>query len=536
MKLLLLPLLVCLGLPAFSQLNTTLRANLDFGVNVNDVWGYVAPDGTEYALVGLDTGVAVVSLLNPDEPRLVGVTSGVRSTWRDMKTYGQYGYAVADQPGTQEGLTVIDLHALPDTFAVSYIKDTVPNTRRPFYRGHNLYIDTLNGLLYTSGGDGNLNAGGMLIWDLKADPAHPRRIAQGPAVYSHDVFVQDGIMYASEIYQGVLALYDVSDIQQITKLGQVQTPYLFTHNAWANADNSLVFTTDEKANASVAAYDVSDPSDIRLLDEYRPLASLNTATIPHNVHVIDNYLSISYYTDGLRVVDASVPTNLVEVANYDTWPGENGNYNGNWGAYPFLPSGLTLVSDRSTGLYVIEVNYLRAARLTGTVTDRMGGGAINAAVVQILAEQLNATTTDAVGQYATGIATAGTYRVAVSAPGYEADTLNVTLANGVTTELNVALLDTGSVATSVPLLNDELVRAELFPNPTVSDATLSYELRSLTQAELRVYATTGALLRQQPLRQPSGTVSLAADLLPGVYIVQLLGEGRPMRTVRLVKM
>ena len=536
MKPFLLLLLVCVGLPASAQLNTTLRSNLNFGVGVNDVWGYVSPDGTEYALVGLDTGVAVVSLANPDEPRLVGVTSGVRSIWRDMKTYGQYGYAVADQPGTQEGLTVIDLHALPDTFAVSYIQDTVTSTRRPFYRAHNLYIDTLNGLLYTSGGDGNVNAGGMQIWDLKADPSQPRRIALGPPVYSHDVYVQDGIMYASEIYQGVLALYDVSDVHNITKLGQVQTPFLFTHNAWANADNSLVFTTDEKANASVAAYDISDPADIQLLDEYRPLISLGSGTIPHNVHVIDDYLSISYYTDGLRVVDASVPTNLIEVANYDTWPGQNGNYNGDWGAYPFLPSGLTLVSDRSTGLYVVEVNYQRAARLRGTVTDSLGKNAINAAEVRILTEQLNATTTDAMGEFATGIATGGTYRVAVSAPGYGPDTVTVDLRNGVTTELNVALLDSGFIATSVPILGNDLIHAELYPNPTSATATLSLAVRTTANVEVRVFTPTGSLVYQRHIQQSTGTFDLGAEWTPGVYFVHLLGDGRPLQTLRLTKM
>ena len=532
----LLPLwLVCASVPAFAQLNTTLRANLDFGVGVNDVWGYVAPNGTEYAVVGLDTGIAVVDLADPDEPRLVGVTSGVRSVWRDMKTYGPYAYAVTDQPGTKEGLTVIDLQQLPDTFAVTYIKDTVPGTMIPFYRGHNLFIDTINGLLYTSGGDGNLNGGGMLIWDLNDDPAHPRVIAKGPAVYSHDVYVQDGIMYASEIYTGVLALYDVSDIQDIKALGQVTTPYLFTHNAWANADNSLVFTTDEKANASVAAYDISDPADIRLLDEYRPLSSLNTGTIPHNVHVINDYLSVSYYTDGLRVVDASVPENLVEVANYDTWSGQNGSYKGNWGAYPFLPSGLTLVSDRSTGLYVLEVDYMRAARLRGTVSDSISGSAINAASVEIITGQLNATATDAMGSYATGIATAGTYRVAVSAPGYRPDTISVSLMNGKSTELNVALLDTGYIATSITYPKDELVRARLFPNPTTSTATLAYELRHLDRADVRVYDVSGGLVYQRAIRQPAGTVDLGADLAPGLYAIQLIADGRPLATLRLVR-
>ena len=67
----------------------------------------------------------------------------------------------------------------------------------------------------------------------------------------------------------------------------------------------------------------------------------------------------------MRVADASKPDNIIEVANYDTWLGADGDFNGAWGAYPFLPSGLTLVSDRQSGLYVVDVNYKRAARLEG---------------------------------------------------------------------------------------------------------------------------------------------------------------------------
>lgn len=534
-KLLPLLLLVLAVLPVRAQLNASLLSNFDFGVNVNDVWGYVSPDGTEYALVGLDTGVAIVNLADPTQPELVGVTRGVRSTWRDMKTYGEYAYAVTDQPRTEEGLTVIDLRSLPESFAVQYITDTVPGTLRPFYRAHNLYIDTLRGLAFTSGGDGNVNAGGMLIWDLKEDPWHPKVVAKGPATYSHDVYVQDDIMYASEIYIGELALYDVSDIDNITQIGRTKTPFEFTHNAWANASGDYVFTTDELADASVAAFDISDPASIELVDEYRPLGSLNTKTFPHNVHVIDDYLSISYYTDGLRVVDASVPDNLVEIANYDTWLGENGGYNGDWGAYPFLPSGNTLVSDRATGLYVVSVDYRRAARLMGTITDSVSGSPINLASIEILTEQPNATSTDALGAYATGIAEGAEYRVAIAADGYRPDTLTATLTNGEITTLDVALVDTAFVTTSVAFPRADDVRTALYPNPAHGASRLDYTLRGIPAAKLEIYSAAGALIESRILASATGSIRVGEQLAPGMYLLHLTENGRPLRTIKYVR-
>lgn len=435
----LLILLFCLlQLPLFAQLNSELVGRLDYEAGVNDVWGYVAPDGTEYAIVGLVNGVSIVSLAEPSAPEEVAFVAGVNSPWRDMKTYGEYAYVTADRG--LGGLTIIDLRNLPaEVTSINRLYELPGFEDEPYGRAHNIYIDTTTALAYLAGGDLNLNRGGMVILDLEADPWNPPLVATGPPVYAHDVYVRDGLMYASEIYEGDLTVYDVRNIDSIFEVGRTRTPFEFTHNAWTTDDGGLVFTTDEVGNAPVAAFDLSDLDDIEQLDTYRPLSSLNTRTIPHNVHVIDNYLSISYYTDGLRVVDASVPDNLVEVANYDTWGGPDGGFNGAWGAYPFLPSGLTLVSDRQSGLFVIDIDYQRAARIIGSVTDAETGGGINGADVALVAEQPSATTTGPGGNFATGIATAGDYTLRIEAFGYYPDSATVTIGNGETTEQDITL-------------------------------------------------------------------------------------------------
>ena len=144
-----------------------------------------------------------------------------------------------------------------------------------------------------------------------------------------------------------MGIYDVTDKQNITQLATQPTPYNFTHNVWVNAENTVAFTTDEKANAPVAAYDITDLNDIRELDQFRPVATLNENVIPHNTHTWNNWLITSYYTDGGIIADASRPENIIEVGNWDSFLGGNGGFNGAWGAYPFLPSGLVLLSDRS---------------------------------------------------------------------------------------------------------------------------------------------------------------------------------------------
>ena len=43
-------------------------------------------------------------------------------------------------------------------------------------------------------------------------------------------------------------------------------------------------------------------------------------------------------------------------ANYDTYTSDDATgFAGAWGVYPFLPSGVTVVSDINTGLYILRV-------------------------------------------------------------------------------------------------------------------------------------------------------------------------------------
>ncbi|MEM6877072.1 MAG: choice-of-anchor B family protein [Bacteroidota bacterium] len=422
-----------------AQLNAVLRDQLDYNSDLNDIWGYVAPDGTEYAVVGLVDGVSIVSLADPDNIVEVASIPGQFSTWRDMKTFGEYAYVVADQGNSTEGLTIIDLTDIANgNISFTNNRYEIPGAGT-FDRAHNIYIDVTKGQALIAGSNAS---NGILFFDIASTPGEAIYLTRVGTNYSHDTYLNNGILYNSDVFNGVLTLWDVNDIFNPVQLSATTTPFAFTHNAWSTADNSVVFTTDERANAPVAAYDISDPSDPILLDEYRPIYSLNTATIPHNTHVLDQYLITSYYTDGVTIVDASKPDNMIEVANWDTWSGGPGGFNGCWGAYPFLPSGLVLASDISSGLFVLEVEYKRAARLEGTITDAETGEPINGVDVAIQAAQDNLGMTNALGIYSTGLADAGTYQVTFSHPDYNSLTLDVELVNGDCVILDTTLQST----------------------------------------------------------------------------------------------
>ena len=327
---------------------------MNYQADLNDIWGYVAEDGTEYALVGTREGVSVVSLANPAAPIEVSFIDGARSVWRDIKTHGDYAYAVADQG--QDGLLIIDLSPLPDSTSHTFWKEdiTINGVASRMDRCHNLYID--DGFIYLSGCNNIL---GITILDVNDTPSDPVSVGAANLQYSHDVFVRDNLMFTSEINLGQLGIYDISDKSDPQLVATQPTSSLFTHNAWSSDDNKYVYTTDERSNATLDAYDISNLDEIIRIDQYQVSATQGNGVVPHNAHFHNNFLINSWYTEGIVVLDASNPQSLVRVAQYDTWNGPDGGFNGCWGAYPFLPSGLVLASDISTGLYVIEVDYKR---------------------------------------------------------------------------------------------------------------------------------------------------------------------------------
>ncbi len=421
----------------FGQLNMTLLDNIDYDAELNDVWGYADPNtGIEYALVGAVNGVSIVSLEDPDNIVEVAFIPGQASDWRDIKTWGQWAYVVADKAGTTEGLTVIDLRDLPNSAPFFHWTPNLPNLGT-LRKCHNLFIDE-NGYAYLAGC--NVNSGGMLYIDVFSEPGNPIFVDAGPNSYSHDVFVRGDTMYSSEIDAGRLAIYEVSDKSNSQFIAAQATPFAKTHNAWLSDDSQVVFTTDELADAPVVAYGLSDLNDIEELDQYRPIATLQQGVIPHNVHVWQDWLIISYYTDGGRVVDASRPHNLIEVGNFDTFFGGSTNgFDGVWGAYPFLPSGKVLLTDIGNGLYVLDANYVRACWLEGKVTDAEDNAPLNNVLVSIDAEQANQANSFLDGTYESGLATAGTYEVLFYKEGYQPLAVNADLDNGVVTELDVQL-------------------------------------------------------------------------------------------------
>lgn len=502
-----------------APLNISLASNLSSIGSANDCWGWWDGQGNEYAIVGIQAGgVDIVDITNPSNPQVVASTQGVPSLWRDIKSFGNYVYVVNDDGGSGGvGLQIIDMTTLSNLV----YKDTII---QGLEYTHNLYID--DGYAYLTG---NNNNAGMNIYNLNTDPWRPSLVGQYTQTYVHDVYVRNNKAYSCELGQG-LTVVDVSNKSNPQILGNRQYVNNFTHNSWLSDNGNVCFTTDEISGGYVYSWDVTDPQNIILLDDYRSsLGGPNTDVIPHNTHVLNDYLVTSYYRDGMTVVDAQYPYNIIEVGHYDTSPLSGDGFDGDWGAYPFFPSGTAIASDMSAGLFVFNVSYERACYLEGDITDAVTLQPIPNASITVMGQTWG-TNADNIGFYATGTHAPGAYTVTYSAFGYQDSTISVNLTNGVlevrdiplnplaTVNATINVVDAGSglpVPNAVVVLNEAGGAASF---SYTADASGVVNVNSLIQASYSLIAGQWGWVTMETTWSPnSSNNSITVQLDEGYY-------------------
>jgi choice-of-anchor B domain-containing protein len=507
--------LVLLGaLGAGAQTNIALLGHLDYGSlrssDLSNLWGYADEEGNEYALVGVNGsggpdsgGLSVVDVTDPANPVEVFFAPAPPSIWREVKVWGDHAYVTTE---ANFGLQIVDLSPLPQSteLPVTVFQGQGWST------AHSLFIDE-NGRLYIHGT--NRGNGGVIMYDLTQDPMAPVEVGVYDQVYCHDSYARGDTLYAAHVYEGIFSIADVSDPAAPVMLGSAPSASFFTHNMWLDDSGDFLFTTDEVGNGYVAAYDISDPSDIRELDRIQSDPGNNV--IPHNVYWLDHFLVTSYYTYGVVIYDATHPENLVEVGHFDTSPTTGHGFHGAWGVHPFLPSGNLLISDIEGGLFILAPTYVHAAWLQGLITDALTGTPVNQAMVKL--ESTTATdSTSFNGMYALGTADAGSYTVTVTAVGYPTATITgVILEQGEVTVLNVPLGNSSGMAEVAD--GADGAGLALVPNPCQGAVTLTRS--GPGSSRVQVLDSQGREVMPS-FSMSSSAVMRVSDLVPGLYFVR----------------
>lgn len=155
-------LIFLFSLSLCAQHNISLLAKLPYAYTLSNVWGYTDETNVEYALVGVEDGLSVVSLANPSHPIEIAKIPGTINKWREIKTLGDYAY-VSSESG--DGLLIVDLSPLPLSTSLNYVYKTFTNITGTCDRAHSLAIDT-KGFCYLFGTDRNQET---IILDIHTD-------------------------------------------------------------------------------------------------------------------------------------------------------------------------------------------------------------------------------------------------------------------------------------------------------------------------------------------------------------------------------
>lgn len=461
-----------INLLSFGQVNVTFRSHLPYPVPLANIGGYVDSLGNEYALVGTYTGLSIVDVTDPANPIIKFDIAGTNSDWREVKTWQNYAYVTTE--GCCNGLQILNLGYLPDSVPMKYYKGNgaINNQLNTI---HALHVDAGYAYIYGS----NLFSGAAVILDL-SNPWNPNYTGHTPGSYIHDGYVRNNTLYGSHIYDGYFSVFDVTNKANPVLITTQNTPNLFTHNTWLNDAANILFTTDEVSDSYLASYDISDLNNITELNRIQ--LTPGSGSIVHNTHTLNDFEVVSWYKDGIAIVDASHPDNMIITGSYDTYTqGAGDGFNGAWGVYPYLPSGNLVVSDIDNGLYVLTPTYIRGCYLEGMVIDSASGSPLNGVTINILTTSISKQS-KITGEYKTGTATAGIYDIEFSKAGYTTKTITgVSLQNGVLTNLNVQLASFTTITAIGTVINSTT------GNP-IANTNVHF-----TNSQFDVAATTNAL-------------------------------------------
>lgn len=403
--------------------------------HLSSVWGITHSSGRELALLGTKAGLRIYDLADPAHPTELAFFQGNDCVWRELKTWKDYVYVVTE---CDDGLTIIDLSELGNIrvhqHSVYVDRDSVEHA---ISRAHTLFIDE-KGYLYFAGA--NNNHSGFVILDLQKDPLNPQWINGYDEEYYHEVFVLLDTLYGASIYVGEFVVWDIRDRMNPKRLNSQQTAFRFSHSVWREPARPVLYTADERNAAIIESWDVSDPQRIRRLGAWRTNTPDDPESIPHNCFFRDSFLFVSWYTEGVRVLDASNPANLTEVAWYDTHPQQQSGFHGVWNVYAFFKSNILLASDIENGMYILQFHPSRGAFLKGLVTDKKTGMPIpNVKISLSDGSKTVLSQTNFSGKYQTGFHTGGRLRMTLNAPAYKALFLDIDLVSEGTTILDTLM-------------------------------------------------------------------------------------------------
>jgi len=339
----------------------------------SDSWGWTDTlTGKEYAIMGVIDGTAFIDISTPDQPIYLGKlpTASIPSTWRDIKVYQDYAFVVSE--AADHGLQVFDLTRLRDITRVQ--RFTADARNDSFGSAHNIAINETSGFAYVIGSA--LFDGGPAFFDIN-DPLNPILVGGfSDEAYTHDAHIvtydgPDLEHQGKEIFFGSNSIDRENNQVVIVDVTDKTAPILisnitysndgYTHQGWLAEDHQYFYLGDEFDELTFGNRTKTFVFDLEDLDN--PVLHYNyfgpTNAIDHNGYTKGNSFFLANYTAGMREIDIqNIASGVMEeVGFFDTYPLNNATaFDGVWSVYPYFESGVIVISDSDSGLFLVKAS------------------------------------------------------------------------------------------------------------------------------------------------------------------------------------
>ena len=351
----------CDTIPAVPAVECDMLGRLAFGSDEGGgCWGWIAPNGEEYAIAVNGDGV---EFLRVSTMTHIGTWAGA-GFLREVRTYRNYCYAMSccyDVGGP--GISIFDLQDLPNSAPLVGKFSGVPTPC------DNFSIDTARGYMYLA------QQGWLRILSL-ADPLHPLPVRSIYAGGLYNVTAINDTAYAALGDSGAFAIWDCIDKQNPAEITHVRIPGVGNHvsSTWPTEDRRFLVTTEDRPPLrTLKIWNIENKSSVYQVSEY-----LGPGGIPRMAQVEGSYAYVAHLSSGVSILNIENPECPVEVAVYDTYSANNDpDTFGCWGVYPHTGGrGTVYACNHRADLYVLQTNI---APILFDATPRVGNAPLSVA-------------------------------------------------------------------------------------------------------------------------------------------------------------
>jgi len=337
-------------------------------------------------------GAWIFDISNPDAPvQTAWYNPGGNQQFLEAVVVGNRAYfGAGGNVGGGGGVHIVDI----SNPAAPILLGRVTSANGGGYDTIHEMVVSGNYLYENSNSTGNLP---LKVIDI-SNPAAPRlvrNITVNNSGWVHAMTIKGDRMFTSGFYgTGLTEIYDISNIESIPPrlLGQVVTGSN-THSNWVSEDGNWLYVAREFIDGDLRVYNITNAASPQLTKVIKASDLNINAICPHNPMVKDNKLYVAWYQGGVQVFDLTNPGDPKRIGQYDTFsPAFNeeaartaedslklefedevcnsaallnnnvpSSYDGNWTAFPLLGSDKVLLSDLTSGLYVVDASRATAA-------------------------------------------------------------------------------------------------------------------------------------------------------------------------------